>query len=51
MGGGGKKSMSSCENVMLTQSTSNVSPAPCTSVASNHDQVPEEMIDDQAWVN
>jgi polygalacturonase len=44
--GGGKKTMSSCENVMLAESTGNVSPVPCTSVAAKHDQVPEEMVDD-----
>jgi polygalacturonase len=41
-GGSGKKTMSSCENIMLTESTSNISSV----VANKHDQVAEEMIDD-----
>ncbi|KAK3159994.1 hypothetical protein QOZ80_1BG0053920 [Eleusine coracana subsp. coracana] len=41
MKGGAKKTISSYENVMLKQS-SNVSPAPCTSVVTKKDHVPED---------
>ncbi|KAK3159991.1 hypothetical protein QOZ80_1BG0053880 [Eleusine coracana subsp. coracana] len=44
MKGGAKKTMSSCENVMLKE-PSNVFPAPCTSVASKNDHVPEDSSD------